>query len=169
MGIRIVFELNENPKTRPKIWNKIKKTIEDAGGTYLTEPPKNPPYIITAVMPNEESAQKMSEKLRSTKGIKQADVDQMRFTLEPPWNNSNPDSNANLKTHIDPATTEFSAYSFSCLDYNSHTKYFSKSNSGNLHSDPNFNTDSHRQPNTYACIFRQPIRISECIELLEPK
>jgi hypothetical protein len=84
MGTRIVLELNENPKIKPNTWNSIKKTIEDAGGTHLTEPPENPPYIVTAIMPTDDSARKITEKLGSVKGIKQVDVDQMRFTLEPP-------------------------------------------------------------------------------------
>jgi hypothetical protein len=80
-GTRIVLELSEKPKSKPKIWNNVKTTIENAGGTYISEPTENPPYIITAVLPDENSAQKILKILRSSEGVKQADIDQMRFAL----------------------------------------------------------------------------------------
>ena len=81
MGTRIVFELNESSEINPDAWKNIRKTIQASGGTNLSEPPESPPYILTAVMPNDESAKEMVQKLRNIKGIKQVDLDQLRFAL----------------------------------------------------------------------------------------
>lgn len=81
MGTKIVLELEGKTKTEPQIWSGIKETIENAGGSHITEPPENPPYIITAIMPDKNSAQKILRRIRSLRGVRQADIDQMRFTL----------------------------------------------------------------------------------------
>lgn len=78
MTQRIVFEFLQRPDCEPKKWAVIKKIILDAEGTYLSEPAGDPPYILTAVLPDESRAREVVALLRLTDGVGRADLDAMR-------------------------------------------------------------------------------------------
>lgn len=81
MTQRIVFEFRHDPKRAVGRWNRVMALLNDAGGELLSEPTGEPPYIITAVLPDEVSAQEVVDNLRAAKGVRAADIDEWRMAF----------------------------------------------------------------------------------------
>jgi hypothetical protein len=78
MGQRIVFEFLELVDRAPEQWARVQQIIEEAGGTHLSELAGKPPYLVTAVLPDENQAAQVVARLRETPGVGRADLDQWR-------------------------------------------------------------------------------------------
>lgn len=78
MTQRIVFEFMKDLNNEPEKWKRVEKAILDSGGTHLSRPSGPPPIIITAVFPDEATARKIIEVLRTLEGVGRADLDAMR-------------------------------------------------------------------------------------------
>ncbi len=78
MTQRIVFEFLHPVDRVPNEWAHVKKIIEDAGGTHLSGISGEPPYIVTAVLPDEAQAVQVLAALRGTPGVGRADLDATR-------------------------------------------------------------------------------------------
>ncbi len=81
MTQRIVFEFLEPIEREQAKWTSVKKLLLDVGATFISEPTGKPPYLLTAVLPDETNAREIVARLRTTQGIGRADVDEWRIAL----------------------------------------------------------------------------------------
>jgi hypothetical protein len=81
MSQRIVFEFRHHPKRAAGRWARVKDIIKGAGGKLLSEPEGDPPYTLTAVLPDEEDAEQFLACLRAAKGVRAADKDEWRMAF----------------------------------------------------------------------------------------
>lgn len=78
MTQRIIFEFLYPIDQAFEDWRQVVKVIEDAGGQYISEISGAPPYILTAVMPDELQARLILDELKKLPGIGRTDLDTLQ-------------------------------------------------------------------------------------------
>jgi hypothetical protein len=81
MGQRIVFEFLQSVDRVPEQWSRVQQIIQEAEGMHLSELTGKPPYLVTAVLPDESRASQVVARLRVTPGVGRADLDAWRRTF----------------------------------------------------------------------------------------
>jgi hypothetical protein len=78
MGKRIVFEFLKPPDRPPTAWNRVQRFLRAHGASDITTPTGNPPYTLTAVLPDTAEVDQVLRDLRALDGVGQADEDVWR-------------------------------------------------------------------------------------------
>jgi len=78
MTQRIVFEFLHPIDLQPEDWAGVTKIIREAGGMHVSKISGEPPYMVTAVLPDEIKALKVIATLNGMPGVGRADLDAKR-------------------------------------------------------------------------------------------
>lgn len=81
MGTRIVFEFVVSVQFEAEAWDQVVAFLEDQQAKYIGSPEGEPPYVITAVLPEEIDVQGVLKQLRRMKGVGRAEEDARRDIL----------------------------------------------------------------------------------------
>lgn len=78
MGKRIVFEFLVSYERYPSKWKRVSELLDSAGATFVKTPSGEPPYVLTAVLPDETNLEDFLNRLRVVEGVGRADEDAWR-------------------------------------------------------------------------------------------
>lgn len=81
MGKRIVFEFLVSPERDPSKWERVSELLDLAGATFVRIPSGEPPYVLTAVLPDETDLEDFLDRLRTVEGVGRADEDAWRVAF----------------------------------------------------------------------------------------
>jgi hypothetical protein len=81
MGKRIVFEYLVLIHEDSANWLQAKELLKSFGAENISQPTGQPPYIVTAILPDEANLEEMLVQLRNIEHVGRADEDTWRTTF----------------------------------------------------------------------------------------